>query len=107
MATLAHGGTGPAILTGASYTGNPTGLELSAAGGCVDAQVVGAATADALTLNVYYRAAIQGPAEDALVLMYFTGTSWDPVFGTGHGVPAKDTTDNLDGTSSGGRFTLV
>ncbi len=39
--------------------------------------------------------------------MYFTGTSWDPVFGTGHGVPAKDTTDNLDGTSSGGRFTLV
>ncbi len=42
-ATLAHGGTGPAILTGATYIGNPAGLELSAAGGYVEAQVVGAA----------------------------------------------------------------
>jgi hypothetical protein len=39
--------------------------------------------------------------------LYFDGTAWQPVLSSGGTVPVKDTTPNLDGTVSGGRFTVV
>jgi hypothetical protein len=42
-----------------------------------------------------------------LVLLFFNGLSWVPVKGTADASPAKDTTDNLDGTASGGRFSVA
>jgi hypothetical protein len=60
-----------------------------------------------LTAHFYYPATVTGAAEAALVLLYFDGTGWLPVGNGGVAAPLKNTTDNLDGTLSGGRFTVT
>ena len=45
--------------------------------------------------------------EAGLALMYFNGSAWVPVLSDNGTAPVKDTTDNLDGTISGGRFTVI
>jgi hypothetical protein len=42
-----------------------------------------------------------------LTLVYYNGSGWVPVRSNGNTDPIKNTTDNLDGTISGGRFTVV
>jgi len=42
-----------------------------------------------------------------LQLQYFNGSAWVPVVSSGGVAPQKDTTDNLDGTVSGGRFAVT
>ena len=72
-----------------------------------DIKVSGADASDSVTVNLFYRSTITGSAENKLRLTYFSGTAWVPVHSSGNTNPMKITTDNLDGTVSGGRFTVV
>src|SRR6185369_6085669 len=59
------------------------------------------------TTRFYYPANFDSTAEAGLTLEYFNGTAWLPVQGSAGQLPDKNTTDNLDGTLSGGRFTAT
>jgi hypothetical protein len=101
-------GSGPVSVTAASYDANPTGVNaLNAGGTYFDLLVGGNASGASLTSHLYYPVTIVGQAENDLALLYFTGTQWQPVLGSGGTAPAKNTTDNLDGTASGGRFAVT
>jgi hypothetical protein len=91
----------------ASYATNPVGGTFFAAGGFFDIQVTGADASDSLVANFYYPSSVAGRAEALLQLRYWTGTAWVPVTGSGGSPPLKNTTDNLDATISGGRFTVT
>jgi uncharacterized repeat protein (TIGR03803 family) len=107
-AFLQNNSTAPAAVTVANYTTNPTGvIYFDVGGGFVDLQVTGATAADIATADFYYPNTITGTTETNLTLLYFDGSAWQPVLSSGGVAPAKDTTDNLDGTVSGGRFTVV
>ncbi len=96
-----------AAIAVATYQTNATGTPYFDAGGkFVDVQLTGADSADVATTYFYYPAITSVP-EDQLTLLYFDGTFWKPVLSSGGVAPAKDTTDNLDGTISGGRFTVI
>ena len=66
--------------------------------------MAGADASDTAVANFYYPSTVTGANEQALQLLYFTGSAWVLVRGSGNMDPAKDTTDNLDNTVSGGRF---
>jgi hypothetical protein len=107
-ATLTNNGAGtPAsTLSVAVYTTNPTTGTIFAAGGFFDVQVTGADASDAVDARFYYPAGLSAAAESGLQLQYWTGTGWSAVVGAGGVAPVKDTADNLDGTISGGRFSV-
>jgi hypothetical protein len=73
----------------------------------VDLKIAGADPQDSATASFYYPSTVTGDAEAGVTLLYFNGTVWKPVLSSGGVAPAKDTTDDLDGTVSGGRFTVV
>ena len=101
-------GSGPVSVTAARYDDNPTGVNaLNAGGAYFDLLVRGNASGATLMAHLYYAPTIVGRAEDDLALLYFTGTQWQPVLGSGGTPPAKSTADNLDGTTSGGRFAVT
>ena len=101
-------GAGPATISAVTYSSNPAaGTLFDTGAGFVDLQVAGAQPSDSMAANFYYPSSIMSPVEDTLVLLYFNGTVWGPVLSSGGASPAKDTTDNLDGTVSGGRFSVV
>jgi uncharacterized repeat protein (TIGR03803 family) len=101
-------GTAPATVTAATYTQNPTPAPaFEAGGGFVDLQVSGARPTARLSSSFYYPQTVTGAAETALTLKFFNGTAWVDVLSSGGLPPAKNTTDNLDGTVSGGRFQVV
>jgi hypothetical protein len=108
-ATLTNNGaaSGPATVAVASYSSNPAGGTVFAAGGFFDVQVTGADPADSLLVRFYYPSNTPAAAEAALTLQYWTGTAWAAVVGAGAATAAKDPTNNLDGTISGGRFTVT
>jgi hypothetical protein len=108
-ATLHNNGaaTSAATVTVATYAVNPTGGTIFAAGGTFDVQVTGADATDSVDVRYYYPITIIGATEAALRLRYWTGTAWADVIGSGGAVPSKDTTNNLDGTLSGGRFAVT
>jgi uncharacterized repeat protein (TIGR01451 family) len=108
-ATLTNNDTAsaPATVAVASYSANPAGGTVLAAGGFFDVQVTGADPTDSLAARFYYPSNITAAAEAALTLQYWTGAAWAPVLGSGGGTPAKDITNNLDGTISGGRFAVT
>lgn len=109
-ATLANNtdGTGTAVISAVTYNSNPTSApSFDVGSGYVDLQVVGADPTDQVSANFYYASTITGTTEDALVLQYFDGAAWQPVLSSGGIAPAKDITDNLDNTISGGRFIVV
>jgi len=58
-------------------------------------------------INYYYPTTVTPINEAALQLYYFNGIVWLPVRGSGNTAPVKNTTDNLDGTVSGGKFTVT
>jgi len=95
-------------VTAATYSTNPNaGTLFDTGGGFVDLQVTGASPSDSMAASFYYPETITGAIEASLVLLYFDGSDWLPVFSSGGVGPAKDTTDHLDGTVSGGRFSVV
>jgi hypothetical protein len=102
------GDAAPVAVTVASYSTNVTsGTVFNAGSGYVDVQVTGADTNDTVTASFYYPTNITGATEDALLLLYFNGSGWAQVLSSGGVAPDKDTTDNLDGTVSGGRFAVL
>jgi hypothetical protein len=63
---------------------------------------------DVVAAKFYYPSTVTGANETNLQLFYFTAAAiWAPVLSSGGNAPAKDTTDNLDGTVSGGRFSVT
>jgi hypothetical protein len=109
-ATLNNADTpGTVTASVATYTSNPTGVGvIDLGGGFVDLKIVGADAGDSVTANFYYPSSISDPiAEPGLRLQFFNGTMWVPVLSSGGLVPLPNTTDNLDGTTSGGRFTVT
>lgn len=108
-ATLTNNGAagGSATLTVATYSTNPAGGTIFAAGSFFDVQVLGADPSDSVAARFYYPSTVVGAVEAALQLQYWTGAVWAPVTGPGGALPAKDATDNLDGTVSGGRFAVT
>lgn len=107
-ATLTNSGGAAATITIATYPANPTGAAVIDAGGqYVDLRVVGADTADTVTASFYYPTTVAGSAEGSLRLLYYTGSGWAAVAGSGGVAPSKSTADNLDGTVSGGRFRVT
>jgi hypothetical protein len=97
----------PATVAVASYSANPAGGTVFAAGGFFDVQVTGADASDSLAARFYYPSNVTAAVEASLRLHYGTGAAWAPVVGSGGALPVKDTTDNLDGTVSGGRVTVT
>jgi uncharacterized repeat protein (TIGR01451 family) len=97
----------PVTVTVANYTSSPVSGTTFAAGGFFDLQVTGADASDSVTANFYYQSTILAGVEAGLVLRYWNGTALVPVIGSGGAAPIKDTTNNLDGTVSGGRFSVT
>jgi hypothetical protein len=116
-ATLSNDdGAGAVIVSTAVYTSNPApGSTLFAfdsptgvAGEFLDLQVTGADAADVLSAQFYYPSGTI-ESESSPVLKYYNGSEWIDVLsssGTEGIPPAKDATDDLEGTVSGGRFTV-
>ena len=73
-------------------------------GGYVDLKVTGATPADTLNATLYCGSNVTSANEDKLQLLYFTGAKWAKVRGSANADPIKNTTDNQDGTISGGTF---
>jgi hypothetical protein len=101
-------GTQPVTVTAATYTSNPgAGTTFNVGSTYVDLKVSGSTANNSMTSYFYYAATVTGTAEANLILLYYTPAGWAPVLSSGGVAPAKDTTDNLAGTTSGGRFTVV
>jgi hypothetical protein len=98
----------PATISVANYTANASSVSyFNAGGGYVDVQVTGADTSDKATSYFYYPSTLVGAMEGDVALLHFNGLDWRPVLSSGGVAPTKNTTDNLDGTVSGGRFSVV
>jgi hypothetical protein len=108
-ATLVNAGSATrATITTATFTTNPTaGTIFDVGGGYVDVRLAGGDAGDSVTARFYYPSTITGDTEANLALWYFTGSGWDLVLSSGGNAPEKDTTDDLDGTVSGGRFSVL
>jgi hypothetical protein len=100
-------GSGDATLFAGSYASNPTGVSVGNSVSFFDLKVTGADPTDVMTANIYYPKNVTGQEETDLKLYFFDGTAWQAVLSSGGVQPIKNTTDNLDGTTSGGRFTVV
>jgi hypothetical protein len=107
-------GTGAATITVANYdpqvyssSNPPPAPALYAGSGYVDVQATNVDATDTATTSFYYPSDITGTDETDLLLQYYNGTAWQTVLSSGGVAPVKDITDNLDGTVSGGRFTVV
>jgi uncharacterized repeat protein (TIGR01451 family) len=97
----------PATVAAANYSTSPVVGTTFAAGGFFDVQVTGADPTDRVDAKFYYPSTILASVETTLVLRYWNGTALVPVIGSGGAAPIKDTTNNLDGTVSGGRFSVT
>ena len=100
--TARSGGAGTMQVMAANYSTPPVGGAFKTGASYVDVRVWNPSPGDSLTAKFYYPNNITGTAETALALQYYNGTNFILI-------PAaiKDTTDNLDGTVSGGRFTVT
>lgn len=109
-ASLTNNGvnTSPTTVTAATYTKDPnsTGV-LDVGGGYVDLKVDRADPSDVLNASFYYPDTVTGTTETELLLLYYTGSAWEAVRSSGDVAPVKVTDDNLDGTVSGGRFSVT
>ncbi len=95
-------------VTVATYTSNPTPATVVEVGGrFVDLQITGAAAGDTAQAQFYYPSTVNGLVEANLQLLYFNGSDWAAVRSSGGTEPTKDTTDDLVGTVSGGRFLVT
>ena len=103
------GGTGSATVTVGSYDTNPHSANTFKIGNSayVELNVGGAGSGASLIARFYYPSTISGGAENSVKLRYFAGDAWIDVLSSGGAEPLKETTDDLDGTVSGGRYTLT
>ena len=107
-ATLTNDSTGNPTVTAANFASNPSTVNvIDVGGGYVDLKVEGADAGDVVDAFFYYPSTITGATETNLELLYFDGSAWLPVLSSGGSAPIKDTTDDLDGTVSGGRFDVT
>jgi uncharacterized repeat protein (TIGR03803 family) len=106
-ATVDNSGDIPVGVTVANYSSNPSGAAFSAGGGFTDVQITGATASMKAIANFYYPSTLDPATEAALNLVYFNGSAWVSVRGDAGTAPVKNTTDNLDATISGGRFTVT
>lgn len=107
-ATLQNNSGSTETVAVATYNQLPASTPAIEVGGqYVDVVVANAQPTDAATARFYYAASLTGTAESDVTLQYYNGSVWQTVLSSGGVAPSKDTTDNLDGTSSGGRFTVV
>jgi hypothetical protein len=98
----------PAAVSVATYDRNITPAAcFDVGGGFVDVQTTGTDATDRLAASFYYPATLTGAAESQVTLLYFDGGAWSTVLSSGGVAPLKLTDDSLDGTVSGGRFTVV
>lgn len=104
-----NSGGDPVTVLAATYDTKPVGETAFRIdnGDYVDVQINGADENAAAVVLFYYPSTIAGNKEDKIKLRYFDGANWVPVMSSGGQLPLKDTTDNLDQTVSGGRFTVV
>jgi uncharacterized repeat protein (TIGR03803 family) len=107
--TVENNGEEPITVLAASYDERPVGETVFQVdnGSFVDVQIVGADENVSATVLFYYPSTVTGGMENRVKLRYFDGTDWIPVLSSGGLPPAKDITDDLDNTISGGRFTVV
>jgi len=97
-----------ATLTTAVYTSNPAPTKrINLGGGIVDLQIVGADPEDSATVRFYYSSSVTGAAESSLIPRFWDGTKWVIIRSSGGRAPSRNTSNNLDGTVSGGRFIYV
>ena len=103
-ATLTNDASGSPTVTVENFSSNPGTLNvIDVGGGYVDLKVEGADSTDEVNAKFYSSSNITGSAETSLQLLYFDGIdTWLPVT-----PQVKDTTNDLDGTSSGGRFSVT
>jgi hypothetical protein len=107
-ATINNGGAQPVLFSAATYESEPSsGAIFGAEASYINLEITGADINDSASLQIYYASTVSVAAEDFLRLSYFDGSKWVPVRGSNNSIPVKSTTDNLDGTASGGRFTVV
>ncbi|MBE0610857.1 MAG: hypothetical protein IH609_15865 [Dehalococcoidia bacterium] len=99
--------SGGTSITVSTYPSNPSTSVFDAGGEFVDIFVSDPGAVRQVIASFYYPASVTGQPEQDLVLMYFDNEQWRPVRSSGNVDPVKDTTDNLDGSVSGGRFTVV
>lgn len=106
------GDPSPVTVSAAIYKSNPSASTAFAidsatgiAGEFMDLKVTGADAADTMGAYFYYPTNTT-ESDTSPTLQYFNGADWVPVLSSGGSAPAKDTTDNLEGTRSGGRFTV-
>ena len=110
--TATNQGSSALQVSAATYSGKPAtvgtfGFGSSTTASYVDVRVSGADSNSTLTVKLYYPTNITGTVETKLALTYWNGQAFVPVLSTGGAAPVKNTTDNLDGTTSGGRFTVT
>ena len=96
-------GSQSVTVTAQTYSGNPEPGNFGGIGTTyLDLGVSGATANDSMTSHFYYRSSVSNPT-----LQYYTGAAWEPVLSSGGQSPVLDQSPNLDGTVSGGRFTVV
>lgn len=106
--TATNGGGSTLLVAVANYDGSPTNVAAFQMGASyMDIRVWGADANDSLSAHFYYPSTITGAEENNLVLDYWNGANWNAVLSSGVMPPVKNTTDNLGGTLSGGRFAVV
>ena len=101
-------GSTPATVTAAIYTSNPVaGTTIDTGAGVVDLQITGADPSDTATVNFYYNSTVSLITEEDLILRFYDGAAWVPLLSSGGTSPLKNTANDLDGSVSGGRFTVI
>jgi hypothetical protein len=108
-ANLTHtpGGVAAGLTVGV-FSGNPADKNvLNVGGGFADVMVTNSNVGDTAVVNFYYPSSVTGTNETQLQFFYFTGFTWAPVKDGSGNLATKNTTDNLDSTTSGGRFTIT
>jgi len=96
-------GSQSVTITTQTYSGNPEPGTFGGVGTTyLDLKVSGATASDSMTSHFYYPSSVSDPT-----LRYYTGAAWEPVLSSGGQSPVVEQSPNLDGTVSGGRFTVV
>jgi CSLREA domain-containing protein len=107
--TNAAGG-GTLTLRALMLTGNPTSGPLRAPGNrYLQLDAANAGEGDTAALRFFYASSIATDTETlpGFQLLYFDGQAWQTVRGDGGAAPGKDTSDNGEGSLSGGSFSLT
>jgi hypothetical protein len=97
-----------ATVTLTTFDGNPSTATFNdVGGGFLDIKVTGADSNDRLTTKIYYSSDVSPPRAPRARVMYSDGEKWRPVTSDNLDSPFPDTTENQDGTVSGGSFTVT